>query len=60
VTVSILRGSLRLLDKSNGPVESFNWYKENFDDLVRDVERSTDHYYKTHRDNSTDDGASSS
>jgi hypothetical protein len=60
VTVSILRGSLRLLDKSNGPSEMFSWYKENFDDLVRDVERSTDHYYKTHRDNSTDDGASSS
>lgn len=57
VTVSILRGSLRLLDKSNGPVESFNWYKENFDDLVRDVERSTDHYYKNHRENSADDGA---
>lgn len=57
VTVSIIRDSLRLFDKSNGPVESFNWYKENFDDLVRDVERSTDHYYKTHRDNSTDDGA---
>ena len=57
VTVSIIRDSLRLLDKTNGPVESFNWYKENFDDLVRDVERSTDHYYKNHRDNSAD-GAS--
>jgi len=59
VTVSIIRDSLRLLDKSNGPVEMFSWYKENFDDLVRDVERSTDHYYKNHRDNSAedDDGA---
>jgi hypothetical protein len=54
VTVSIIRDSLRLLDKSNGPVEMFSWYKENFDDLVRDVERSTDHYYKNHRDNSAD------
>jgi hypothetical protein len=55
VTVSIVRGSLRLLDTTNGPVESFNWYKEHHDDIVRDVERSTDHYYKNHRD----DGASS-
>ncbi len=59
VTVSIIRDSLRLFDKTNGPEGSFNWYKENFDDLVRDVERSTDHYYKNHRDNSAedDDGA---
>lgn len=57
VTVSIIRDSLRLLDKTNGPVESFNWYMENFDDLVRDAERSTDHYYKNHRDNSAEDDA---
>jgi hypothetical protein len=58
VTVSIVRDSLRLLDKTNGPVEMFSWYKENFDDLVRDVERSTDHYYKNHRENTgADDGA---
>lgn len=57
VTVSILRDSLRLFDKTNGPIESFNWYMEHYDDLVRDVERSTDHYYKNHRENSADDGA---
>lgn len=58
VTVSILRDSLRLLDTTNGPVEMLSWYKENFDDLVRDVERSTDHYYKAHRENTgADDGA---
>ena len=58
VTVSIIPGSLRLLDTSNGPTEMLSWYKENFDDLVRDVERSTDHYYKNHRENTgADDGA---
>ncbi len=60
VTVSIIRDSLRLLDKTNGPVEMFSWYKENFDDLVRGAERSTDHYYKNHRAVENDDGASSS
>jgi hypothetical protein len=33
----------------------FSWYKENFDDLVRDAERSTDHYYKNHRAEQDDD-----
>jgi hypothetical protein len=60
VTVAIVSHSLRLLDKTNGPEGSFNWYMEHHDDLVRDAERSTDHYYKNHRDNSAedDDGAS--
>jgi hypothetical protein len=58
VTVAIISHSLRLLDKSNGPEGLFNWYMEHYDDLVHDVERSTDHYYKNHRENTgADDGA---